>query len=53
MHLTETGLRDYHKLISTFLNSHFKRLKPKVITYRNYKRFNENVFLNDLHKPDI
>ena len=43
--VTETGLSDYHKLISTFLKSHFARLRPKVITYRNYKNFDENVFL--------
>ena len=27
---TETGLSDFHKLIITFLRSHFSRLKPKV-----------------------
>ena len=43
-------MSDYHKLISTFFKSHFTRLKPKVITYRNYKKFDENVFLNDLQK---
>ena len=43
-HVTETGLSDYHKLISTFFKSHFTRLRPKVITYRNYKKFDENVF---------
>ena len=29
--VTETGLSDFHKLISTFLRSHFSRLKPKAI----------------------
>ena len=52
-HVTETGLSDYHKLIWTFLKSHFTRLRPKVITYRNYKKFDENVFLNDLQKLEI
>ena len=28
--VTETGLNDFHKLISTFLRSHFSRLKPKA-----------------------
>ena len=36
-----------------FLESEFTRLTPKVTTYRKCKRFDENVFLNDLHKPDI
>ena len=52
-HVTETGLSDCHKLISTFFKSHFTRLRPKVITYRNYKKFDENHFLNDLQKLDI
>ena len=52
-HVTETGLSDYSKLISTFFKSHFTRQRPKVITYRNYKKFDENLFLNDLQKLDI
>ena len=52
-HVTETGLSDYHKLISTLFKSHFTRLRPKVITHRNYKKFDENLFLNDLQKLDI
>ena len=53
-HVTETGLTDYHKLIiTTFFKSHFTRLRSKVITYRNYKKFDENVFRNDLQKLDI
>ena len=32
MHVTETGLSDYHKLISTFFKSHFTILRPKVST---------------------
>ena len=36
-HVTETGLSDYHKLISTFFKSRFSKAKPKVIKYRNYK----------------
>ena len=34
-----------HKLISFFLPSHFSRLKPKAIYYRNLKKFNEQKFL--------
>ena len=45
---TETGLSDYHKLISTFFKSKAPKLKPKVIFYRNYKKFNENSFFNDV-----
>ena len=46
--VTETGLSDLHKLISTFLRSHFSRLQPKAIYYRNYKKINEQKFLEDV-----
>ena len=61
---TETGISDYHKLISTFLKSHYTRLKPKVIYYRNYKKpkviyyrnyknFKEDLFLKDLENSNL
>ena len=30
-----------------FLEFEFTRLRPKVITYRKQKRFDENIFRND------
>ena len=42
--VTETGLSDYHRLITTFSKSHFSRLTPKIIHYHNYKRFDEQKF---------
>ena len=39
--------------MSSFFKSYFTRLRLKVITYRNYKKFDENVFLNDLQKLEI
>ena len=42
---TATGFSDYHKLISTFFKSHYTCLKPKIIYYKNYKSFNEELFL--------
>ena len=47
---TETGLSDYHKCISTFFKSHYSKLKPKAIHYRNYKNSDVSLFLNDLEK---
>ena len=47
---TETGVSDYHKCISTFFKSHYSKLKPKAIHYRNYKNFDVSLFLNDLEK---
>ena len=51
--VTETGLSDFHKLISTFFKSHYTQLKPKIIKYRNYKNFEERAFLEDLEKTDF
>ena len=36
---TETGLSGLDKLVSTFFKSHYSRLKPKIVYYRNYKNF--------------
>ena len=47
---TETGISVYYKLISTFFKSHYTRLKPRIIYYRNYKNFNEELFLKELEK---
>ena len=46
--VTETGLSNYHRLIATFMNSHFSRLKPKIIHYRNFKRFDKQNFIADV-----
>ena len=51
--VTETGLSDFHKLISTFLRSQFCRLKPKKIYYRNFKNFNEKNFLEEVKNTDF
>ena len=51
--VTETGLSDFHKLISTFLRSQFCRLKPEKIYYRNFKNFNEENFLEEVKNTDF
>ena len=50
---TETGISDYHKLILALFKSHYARLKPKIIYYRNYKNFNEELFLKDLENSNL
>ena len=40
-------------MIITFFKLHFYRLRPKVITHRNYKKFHEERFLNDLKETNI
>ena len=49
----ETGLSDHHKLIATFVKSHFTKLNPKTVYYRNFKNFDENSFLNDLRETNF
>ena len=51
--VTETGLRDFHKQINTFLRLHFSRLNPKTIYYRNYKKSNEQKFLEDVKNTNF
>ena len=50
---TETGLSNCHKLISTFMRSFVSRLKPKIIFFRNYKKFDETKFLSDLKNTNF
>ena len=38
---SETGPSAYYKIITTFFKLNFSRLRSKVITYRNYKKFHE------------
>ena len=52
-HVRETGLSDYHKLIVTFFKTFFSRLRPKILSGRNYKNFDDSKFLNDLNKTII
>ena len=49
--LTKTiscGISDCHKMILTVLKTTFMKAKPKEITYRCYRNFDENVFRTDL-----
>ena len=46
----ETGLSDFHKLVVTVLKTTYKKSKPKIITYRNYKSFNNDGFRNALQQ---
>ena len=34
----EVGISDFHKLILTVLKANFQKAKPKIITYRDYKK---------------
>ena len=45
-----TGLSDCHKMVLTVMKSTFPKGKPKQITYRNYKTFNNFYFKQDLNE---
>ena len=51
--VTETGLSDFHRLISTFLRSQLCRLKPKKIYHRNFKNFDKKNFLEEVKNTDF
>ena len=42
------GLSDFHKMIVTVLKCSLPYVKPKEISYRDYKYFNQETFSNDL-----
>ena len=43
-----TGLSDFHKMILTVCKCTFVKAAPKVIRYRDYKKFNEEHFRTEL-----
>ena len=44
----ETGLSDFHKMTITIMKTFYKKKKPKIIAYRDYKHFNNLAFRNEL-----
>ena len=44
----ESGLSDFHKLVVSVLKSYFKKEDPKVIIYRDYKYFDNEMFSIEL-----
>ena len=44
----ETGLSDFHRMAISVLKIHFRKLLPKVISYRDFKNFENDRFLNSL-----
>ena len=46
----ETGLSDFHKLVVTVIKTAYKKSKPKIITYRSYKSFNNDGFREALQQ---
>ena len=46
----ETGLSDFHKMPLSVMKVFYKKQMPNIIRYRNYKKFNNEVFINDLEE---
>ena len=51
--VSKIALSDYHQMITTFFKLNFSRLRPKVITYSNYKKFDKENFLNDQKEKNV
>ena len=45
--VAETGLSDFHRMILTVTKMTFQKLKPRVISYRDYKHFNNETYRNE------
>ena len=43
-----TGISDFHKLAAVSLKSQILKAAPKIMSYRNYKTFDEKRFKKDL-----
>ena len=44
----ETGLSDFHKMIFTVMKTSYRKIKPRVINYRDYKSFSNEGFRESL-----
>ena len=44
----ETGISDFHKMTVTVLKMSYTKLKPKIISYRDYKNYNNDKFRADI-----
>ena len=48
--LIKTGMSDCHKLIASLFRALFKSISAKTIEYRNYSKFNPEVFIHELEQ---
>ena len=45
----ETGLSDFYRMTPSVLKMHFRKLPPKVISYREFKKFENERFMDSLY----
>ena len=46
--MLEAGLSDFHKMTLTVMRAYFVKQTPKVVYYRDYKKFSNDLFRNDI-----
>ena len=44
----ETGLSDFHKMTLTVMKYYFKKQEPKIVNYRDYKTFSNDIFQQEV-----
>ena len=44
----ETGLSDFHKMTLTVMKVFYKKQSPNLVSYRNYKNFDNVTFMNNV-----
>ena len=52
-YVKETGLSNFHEMISTFFKGTIIRLKPRKIYNKNYKNFVKSSFVLDLKSTNL
>ena len=44
----QTGLSDFHRMVVTIMKTFFERLKPRIISYRDHRSFENKSFREKL-----
>ena len=47
-YVIETWLSGFHKMIAAVMKMHFPKMKPRVVSFRKYKDFHNETFLDPL-----
>ena len=47
-YIIETGLSDFNIMTVSVMKMHYRKLPPKIINYRDYKKFSNENFLNSV-----
>ena len=46
--MIDPGLSDFHKMTVAVMKMHFLNMKPQIVSYRKYKDFHNETFLDSL-----